>query len=373
MRIVQVVPEVTVGSGVEAVAHHLEREWQRMGVPTERFTLPEARGAWLPLPGPGIRGRLQLASRVVWFSTVGTILARRRWGRRPADTIVICHNDVLFGDVYVNHGILPVAMDARGHKALRMVRNPLHLFTWARDAIRFASPIHRVVVNLTEQEATLLSQTYPRVRPRRVVIGNGVDVDRYQPPTRPRAEIRAELGLPAEATYGVFVGHEYSRKGLPQSVEALLRLPADVQLIVVGGTSDLIEGARRHVDQLGLTARVHFVGRQGDVRPWLQAADFLVFPSKYEAYSLVVLEAMATGLPVVSTPVGAAPEVVVDGVNGEIVDDTSDSVAAGITRLLGADLPAMRAAARMTAEGRSWARVARQYLDLFEKLLAERP
>lgn len=372
MRIVQVVPVVQVGSGVEAVAHHLEREWTLLGVETAQFTLREARGAWLPEPGAGIRGRLQLAGRVLWFSTVGTVLAWRRWGRRPDDTLVICHNDVVFGDVYVNHGILPMAMRARGHAVLRMVRNPLHLFTWVRDAVRYASPVHRAVVNLTTAEAELLSRTYPVVRALKVVIGNGVDTERYQPYAGPRPALRAELGLPTEAELGVFVGHEYARKGLPQAVEALLRLPARVHLVVVGGTSDMISDAQGHVRQLRLSGRVHFVGRQADIRPWLHASDFLVFPSKYEAYSLVVLEAMAVGLPVVSTPVGAAPEVVVDGVNGVIVADTAESVAAGIMKVLRADRQSMRVAARQTAEARSWAKVARQYLDLFAEVLAER-
>ena len=111
MRIVQIVPEVALGSGVEAVAYHLEREWQRLGIPTARFTLADAAGGWLPTPGPGLRGRAALAARVVWFSTVGTVLARRRLSPRrlaltAPGTVTICHNDVLYGDVYVNHGVV---------------------------------------------------------------------------------------------------------------------------------------------------------------------------------------------------------------------------------------------------------------------------
>ncbi len=372
MRVVQIVPVVRVGSGVEAVAHHLETEWRNLGIDTQQFTLRDAGGSWLPEPGQGLLGRLQLALRVIWFSAAGSIIARRRWKTPAADTVVICHNDVLFGDVYVNHGILYAAMRARGHSLTRMARNPLHLFTWARDAIRYAGTRHRVIVNLTRAEDEQLRRTYPRVTPRTVVIGNGVDIEHYRPFSGDREALRRELGLPVDARLGVFVGHEYARKGLPQSMEALGHLPADVHLVVVGGTDDMIARASRSAATLGLSGRVHFAGRQGDVRPWLHAADFLVFPSRYEAYSLVVLEAMATGLPVVVTPVGAVPELVLDGVNGAVVDLNAGSVAEGIARLLAGDPTELSLAARRTAEEHSWEAVARRYARLFETILAER-
>lgn len=372
MRIVQVVPVVQVGSGVEAVAHHLEQEWQALGITTEQFTLKEAGGSWLPEPGPGVRGKLTLVARVVWFSTVGSLIAHQRWHRRPDDTIVICHNDVLFGDVYVNHGILRVAMQARGHSLLRMLRNPLHVFTWLRDAIRYASRGHRTIVNLTRAEDELLAKTYPRIAPPTVVIGNGVDITRYQPFTGSKRKLRTELGLPVDAKLGVFVGHEYARKGLPQAIEALQRLPDEVHLVVVGGTSDMIADTTNHIDVLGLSGRVHFTGRQNDPRPWMRASDWLVFPSLYESYGLVVLEALAMGLPVIATATGAVPDVVVDGSNGQIVSATPESIAKGTEAVLAADPVVLSRAARRTAEQHSWAEVAQQYLRLFEKILDAR-
>jgi hypothetical protein len=96
--IVQIAPEIAAGSGVGGVAWQLERSWQSCGVTTERFTLAEAAGNWLPQPGPGLQGKLALALRVVWFSTVGTVLARRFLAGRP-DAASVCHNDVLAGDV----------------------------------------------------------------------------------------------------------------------------------------------------------------------------------------------------------------------------------------------------------------------------------
>lgn len=372
MRIVQVVPEVTTGRGVEAVAYHLEQEWRALGHEVERFTLREAAGGWLPQPGPGLRGKLTVLGRVLWFTGPGTVVARRRWGKPALDTVVVCHNDALVGDVYVNHGILAVAMKARGHGLLRMVRNPLHLFTFARDKARFASAAHRYVVNQTTQSDRDLRATYGRVKPRTVVIGNGVDTERYAPDAAERERTRTKLGIPADAVVGVFVGHEYARKGLPAVVDALPNLPEGFHLIVVGGTPDMVAANRRQVAARGVTSRVHHVGMQPDPRPYLRAADVLVFPSAYESFSLVVTEALACGLPVVATPTGSVPDLVEDGVNGFVTDGTPEGVAEGIRGYLASDRAAMAVSARRTAERHSWRAVAQQYLDLFERVLEER-
>jgi UDP-glucose:(heptosyl)LPS alpha-1,3-glucosyltransferase len=91
-------------------------------------------------------------------------------------------------------------------------------------------------------------------------------------------------------------------------------------------------------------------------------------PSAYESYGLVVLEALACGVPVVATPTGCVPDVVVDGVTGAVVDGTTDALAQGLARVLAADPGPVREAARATAEQHSWAIVARRYLDVLTGL-----
>ena len=183
MRVVQIAPAIGPGSGVAGVAYHLEREWQRRGIETARFTMSEAGGDWLPEEQPGLPGKLVHAARVGWFSTVGTLRARRFLRAQP-ESFSICHNDALTGDVYVNHGLLQAAMRARGNYALRMLRNPLHLFTLLRDRWRYgAMGPHRLVVNLTATDDQLLHQYHPRLRTPTVIIGNGVDLDEFSPPS----------------------------------------------------------------------------------------------------------------------------------------------------------------------------------------------
>ncbi|TLP97048.1 glycosyltransferase family 4 protein [Nesterenkonia salmonea] len=366
-RVVQIVPELRTGSGVEAVAYHLEQEWAKLGVDTSHFTLADAGGGWLPEAGTGLGGKLTLATRVVWFSTVGTIRARRMMTRQPEGTVIICHNDALAGDVYVNHGITAEAMKARGNRFARMVRNPLHLFVWVRDALRFAAGTHQVVVNLSGSEEEALRRSYPSIRSRTVIIGNGVDTDRYRPDPDSRAATRASLGIDPGADVGVFVGHEYSRKGLPQILEAMTGLP-DFVLLVVGGSTDMMEHAKAEAASLGVADRVRFLGQQPDPRPYFHASDVFVFPSAYESYGLVILEALACGVPVVATAVGCVPDVLTEGVNGAIVAPGGESVREGIRRCLAGDRQAQAQAARETAEDHSWTALAREYLELFDSL-----
>lgn len=371
-RVVQIVPEMAPGSGVEAVAFHLEEAFLAQGVETTRFTLREARGDWLPRPTGGLRGRLALAARVVWFSTVGTVLARRFLRDLP-DAVSICHNDVLAGDVYVNHGILKVAMRARGGFAWRMLRNPLHLFTSLRDALRYRSDTHRAVVNLMASEDRALRGSYPHLRPRTVVIGNGVDVDRYRPPTETeRSAARAGLGLGPEALALVFVGHEFDRKGLPLILDAMVGSPDRVHLIVVGGSPDMLVRLRETAAARGLAERVHAVGRTPDPVPYFHAADVFVLPSAYESYGLVVLEAMACGLPVVVTDVGCVPDLVTPGENGVVVERNRAALRSAIRTLDGVDRALWGRSARRAAESHSWDRVAGEYLHLVEQVQAEK-
>ncbi|GAB3880215.1 glycosyltransferase family 4 protein [Terrabacter terrigena] len=366
--IIQIAPEIGPGTGVGGVAHHLEQEWSRQGHRVLRFTLDEAGASFIPRPQGRVSGRLALLARVVWFSTVGTARARRFVREHPgADSI--CHNDALAGDVYVNHGLVRAAMKARGHYALRMVRNPLHLFTAVRDRRRYGSTAHRVVVNLSAQDDRLLRSLNPRLVPATAVIANGVDTDAYAPPTAAdREAVRGSLGVAADEVLAIFVGHEYARKGLDLVIDALDRCPATVRVVVVGGSPAMVESMRARPAAVRHAARITFVGASPDPRVWLRGADVLCLPSAYEASPLVVLEALAMGVPVIGTRTGSIADVVHDGVDGYLVDRSAEGVAAALTSLTMADQSSLQAAARATALEHSWSRVAARYLDVFDQV-----
>jgi UDP-glucose:(heptosyl)LPS alpha-1,3-glucosyltransferase len=259
-------------------------------------------------------------------------------------------------------------MRIRGHYAWRMVRNPLHLFTAARDRIRYRGGRHRAFVALTEEEAALLVKTYGHLGAPVHVIPNGVDLEHFHPvDDAERASARAALGLPGDGLVAVFIGNEFDRKGLPIVLDALQRAPR-VHLLVVGGTGDMIRRATAQAERFGVAGRVHFVGSHPSPGPFLRAADVLVLPSAYESYGLVITEALASGLPVVSSPVGIAPEAVADGVNGFIVPPDAAAVGQRLAELSEMDLNDWRHRARDAALAYTWRSVADRYLALVEKV-----
>jgi len=146
-------------------------------------------------------------------------------------------------------------------------------------------------------------------------------------------------------------------------------------LLIIGGNDDIIAEAFAEAKELGVGDRVLFLGPRRPPVPFLHAADFFVLPSAYEANALVVLEALAAGLPVIATPVGFAPEVVVDGVNGFLVERDGRSVGERMEQLANLDeteLAAWGRRARESVEPFGWRGIAQRYLDLAEELLAER-
>lgn len=174
-----------------------------------------------------------------------------------------------------------------------------------------------VFVSAVQQEAWIVGR---RVRTRRAItIHNGIDQLAF---SRSSAEavrdVAGGFGL-ATGDYVIGVCAAFRpEKRIPDVVAALRRLvdagqPAKLQLI---GDGPLREEVEAQVDALGLRERVHITGFQSDVRPYLSACDVLVMASSGETFSLAILEAMALELPVVSTDVGGAIELIDDTVTG---------------------------------------------------------
>jgi UDP-glucose:(heptosyl)LPS alpha-1,3-glucosyltransferase len=372
-RIVQIVPFMGPGSGVSGVAWNLDREFRRLGADVEAFTFTTARrGKPDPIRTRGwISARIASSWRVLWFSTVGTRRARDYLAQHP-EAVSIVHSNVMVGDVYVNHGVLLAAMRARGHTVWRFLRDPTHIYTHFRDLKRYRGHTHRRIVALTKAEVQVLVDSYGRVGAPVAVISNGVDLEKYRPPTaEERARARAQFQLDGDDRVALFIGHEFDRKGLPTAVEALVHAPT-VLLLVVGGIRRMVDAARAHAERLGVSERVLLVGEDREIHPYLAAADMFVLPSVYESSGLVFLEALASGLPVVATRVGVAPAVVSDGVNGYLVDRDPAQIGDRLEQIAAQPAGAYKAAARASVAGYSWAAIAKQYLDLAEEIAAEK-
>lgn len=231
---------------------------------------------------------------------------------------------------------------------------------WEKQAFQKA----QVVVAVSEKVAQeLVNIGVPRSRIR--VIINGVDLEEFAP----GESDRQKLGLPENVTLALFAGDiRTPRKNLDTVLHALVKVP-DLHLTVVGHTQN--SPFPELAASLGLNDRVHFVGFRRDIPQIMQAVDLFVFPSRYEACSLVLLEALSSGLPVITATATGGGELVTPEC-GIVLSDSDDSDALALALLTLVSSPAliqqMGKAARSVAEKHSWTTMAQTYVDLFEEL-----
>src|SRR6266702_909399 len=141
------------------------------------------------------------------------------------------------------------------------------------------------------------------------------------------------------------------------------------RLLVIFGRDKAQGRAERLAGSLGIASRVHFAGAQEDVRPWYAAADSFVLPSLYDPFPNAALEAMACGLPVVTTPQCGAAELIVEGVNGFVVEALAvDALADRLARLDVLTAHEMGRRARERVEGFSLQSMAERFLTLYRSL-----
>jgi glycosyltransferase involved in cell wall biosynthesis len=190
---------------------------------------------------------------------------------------------------------------------------------------------------------------------------NGVDATEFRP-GRPE---RARFGLPADVKLALFAGDLRSpRKNLDTLLKAQAAIP-DLHVAVAGreAGTPYPELART----LGVAERVHFLGFQKDMPALMRSVDLLAFPSRYEPCGLVLLEAMASGLPVITARSAGGADFVTPDV-GIVLQDSED--VAGLTGAIqtvfadDARRAAMSAAASKAAQGHSWPAMAGRYIEL---------
>jgi glycosyltransferase involved in cell wall biosynthesis len=209
---------------------------------------------------------------------------------------------------------------------------------------------------------------------RLTVIANGIPI--APPPTDP-GRLRRELGLAPAAPLVGYVGRLSPEKGVRDLLDAMAASPvAGVHLALVG-EGPLREELARTIRARGLARRVHLVGRREDAADLLAGLDALVLPSHREGTPMVLLEAMAAGVPAVATAVGGVPDVVGNGESGILVpprDAAALAVAirrvtedAALRRRLG-DEAARTVRARFDAAG-----MARRYAEAYRAALARGP
>jgi UDP-glucose:(heptosyl)LPS alpha-1,3-glucosyltransferase len=249
----------------------------------------------------------------------------------------------------------------------------LRPFSWVIDSLRplnryylrleremFRSPALRAVITNSERGKEEIARHYGVSRARITVVYNGVDLSRFPGNRKEGARriLRGRYGIPADATVFLYVGSGFARKGVGALARAAARLAGKGRSfrVIVAGKGDP-EAYRRMGGEAG--DRLIFAGPVRDPEDHFMGSDAFVFPTVYEPFSNACLEAMASGIPVVTTRVNGVSEVLRDGESGFLLDDPMDDSAL-----------ADRMEALLSEETR--ARMGREARSDAESLLAER-
>lgn len=288
-------------------------------------------------------------------------------------------------DVYTCHGLARMALRSWRQfpdharvdvPTLRMLRwyvqVPLHSYAVRQRRPLLAAVSAKVARELAEETGRPLDHI--------TVIPNGVDLERFTVETRAalRPASRRELGIGDERFMLLWVGNHLRHKGIRHALDVMAQLPERAMLCVVGGDDPRnVPEAAAAIERLRLQGRIVFCKTDVRIERYYAAADALLFPSLYESFGLVVLEAMAMGVPqITARTVGFADEAVTDGVNGMLVDHPWD--AAGMAQRARAlmDDPARAGAISLagidTARQYTWNAYCSMHEALYERVTQSR-
>jgi len=300
----------------------------------------------------------------------------RRWIRRERVDVVHVHyaKDLwVLSPALGGNPAVPLVL-TKHIGTLKAKRDPLHRFLYRRvDCIAAISEVIRRNV----------AATHP-VPPECVVtIPNGVDTALFRVAAADRRAVRTAFGFPPDATVIGIAGRLNWWKGYREflfSAEHLLRSNPGLWFLAVGGATFReereAEAIRALARQLDLKGRMIFAGYRDDMPSCYAAMDLFVYPAYAEAFGLVLIEAMAAGLPVVSTDCDAVPEIVENGVTGDLVPARNTERLAEAVAALLADPERMRRYGR-AGQNRveTWFHINRtveQIERLYERLIDQR-
>ena len=330
----------------------------------------------------------------VHYHVVPTPLRRPRWmnqlyfawatwrATRTGFDLVHSHENTWHGQLQTVH-VLPIkytlfagktglAKALRWLKVITSVR--LLAYLWLEHARYRHNRARRVVVTSHTLERVML-QTYPKAAGMLHVIPPGVAQTPGLAVASERSTARAALGLPQGVRYILFVGNDVRKKGLPTLLQALHSLPLELHLLVVGSLQQR-DQMEKIASAHGVMQRVHFLGTLQDMGNAYRAANLLVHPTLEDTYAMVVLEAMAHGLPVV---VSAAPycgiaQELSHGDNALLLNDPRSpaEVAVAIMRCVQDEALANRLSAQALqfARQHTWAQTAQAYNALLTPFMA---
>ncbi|HKQ38829.1 MAG TPA: glycosyltransferase family 4 protein [Verrucomicrobiae bacterium] len=298
--------------GAERYLHGVIEELVARGQRVHLFA-----NAWTETAGVEFH-RVPMVRGTSFLKILTFAIAARKAVRRAHCDLVFSLERTLEQDVYrAGDGCHREWLARRGYGGLRV--NPLHLTILGLEKRVFSPERTGWIIANSNRGKQEIIQHYRFPAERIQVIYNGVDLNRFQLRTKKKNDTVNLL----------FVGTGFERKGLLFCIRALARLPHHYRLTVIG-RGDIRRYARVAAD-MGLGDRVRFAGHDLDMPAEYARADLLVHPAIYEPFANVCLEALASGVPVVTSRVNGASEIIEHSESGAIVERPQD-----IAELVGA-------------------------------------
>lgn len=291
--------------------------------------------AWTETPGVKFH-RVPIVRGMSFLKILTFAVAARKVVRRAQCDLVFSLERTLEQDVYrAGDGCHREWLARRGHGGAKL--NPLHLTILGLEKRVFSPERTGWIIANSKRGKDEIIKHYRFPAERIHVIYNGVDLNRFQPRAKNKGDTVNLL----------FVGSGFERKGLVFCIRALRKLPHQYRLTVIG-RGDIRHYARLAAD-MGLGDRVRFAGHDLDMPAEYARADLLVHPALYEPFANVCLEALASGVPVVTSRVNGVSEIIEHGQSGAVVEQPQE-----IDELVGAirlfEKRDASSAARRTAE-----------------------
>jgi UDP-glucose:(heptosyl)LPS alpha-1,3-glucosyltransferase len=185
-----------------------------------------------------------------------------------------------------------------------------------------------LVICLSDYIKTSVRRFYPLPDEQLVTLINAVDLAKFEPNAAKTSgrEVRDRFGIRENQVVALIVAQDFARKGLREAIEAW-RMVNDERLVLMVVGKDHFAPYAKLVENAPFAKNVIYAGATRDVRPFYAAADCFVLPTRHDPCSLVVLEALAMGLPVISTKFNGACEVMTERVHGFVLPDPEDVAA----------------------------------------------
>jgi len=275
------------------------------------------------------------------------------------------------------HGAwLNISRRSRGLVArLKQRCNPFHSVVLAFERRYFGGRKYAKLLAHTEDVRSDLESLYNVPAKDVAILPNGYSESEFNIEARQayRAAVRKDLGYAGSDRVVIFVANELERKGFGPLLRAVASLEDPRVRILAVGRLDPVS-YREEIERLGMSQRVHFTGPSGKVAPFYAAADVFALPTQYEAWGLVIIEAMACGLPVLTSRLAGAAVAIREGETGRLLEEPRDSreIAAALRPLLNGEHASPETICASVADYK-WSRIFIRYEEALAACAIPRP